>query len=252
MRNKKKITNNSTPEKLSVIIPVYNEELRFKQGFKICQRFIKKYPKWEFIFVNDGSKDKTRQLIEKLIKPWPQMRMISYANNQGKGYALKQGVRKASKPLVLICDIDFSTPLSEISLFQPFINKRADVVIGSRKTQGANIIKPQSIWREYLGRQFTNLSKLWLGLNVSDVTCGFKLFKTPVAKRLFAKSRIKRWGYDAEILFLAKKLGYQVVDVAVSWKNDERTKVSVGRDIVRSLTDLYLIRLNNFLGKYKL
>ena len=250
MRNKEKINNNYFPEKLSVIIPVYNEELRFKQGFKICQRFVKKHPKWEFIFVNDGSTDKTKQLIEKSIKPWPQMKTISYDNNQGKGYALKQGVKKASKPLVLICDIDFSTPLSEISLFQPFIKKRADVVIGSRKTQGANIIKPQSAWREYLGRQFTNLSKLWLRLNVSDVTCGFKLFKTSVAKKLFAKSRIKRWGYDAEILFLAKKLDYQVVDVAVSWKNDERTKVSMGKDIVRSLVDLGLIRWYNLTNQY--
>jgi len=249
MRDKKKIVSQNLPKQLSVVIPLYNEELRFKAGFKTCQSFSKQYPEWEFIFINDGSTDKTKQLVKETIRNKPQIKLMSYKKNQGKGYALKQGVEKASKPLILICDIDFSTPLAELTLLYPFI-KKAEVVIGSRKVQGAKILKHQPILREWLGKQFTNLSKFWLGLNVSDVTCGFKLFTAKAGKRLFSKSRIKRWGYDAEILFLAKKYKLQVADVAVTWKNDERTKVSIGKDVVQSIIDLWLVRWNDLIGKY--
>ena len=248
MRDKKKIVNKGYPEQLAVVIPLYNEEFRFKKGFEICQSFSKQCPKWEFIFINDGSTDKTKQLVEGAIRNKPQMKLMSYKKNQGKGYALKQGVLKANKPLILICDIDFSTPLSELLLLHPFI-KKAEVVIGSRKVQGAKILKHQPMLREWLGKQFTNLSKLWLGLNVSDVTCGFKLFTAKAGKRLFLKSRIKGWGYDAEVLFLAKKYRMKVIDVAVSWENDERTKVSMGRDIIQSIIDLWLIRWNDLIGR---
>ena len=216
---------------LSVIIPVYNEAKRLPHALTICG----KNPGWEIIFVNDGSTDATAALIKKA-----GFKLISYPKNQGKGYALKQGVKLATGRMILITDVDFSTPLAELNKFFPV---GADIVIGSRKTKGAQITKHQSPWREFLGRQFTNLTNLWLGTNVSDVTCGFKLFKTPVAKKLFALSKIKRWGYDAEILYLAKKLKFKIAEVPVVWHNDARTKVALLPDIFRSLVDLILIRL---------
>ncbi|MDZ4228888.1 MAG: dolichyl-phosphate beta-glucosyltransferase [Patescibacteria group bacterium] len=219
---------------LSIVIPVFNEAQRLPQSLTICQKAAKANPGWEFIFVSDGSTDTTNQLVKQA-----GFKLIAYVKNQGKGYALKQGVAQASQPLTLISDIDWSTPLSELDKFFPI---SADIVVGSRKTAGAQITKHQSPWREFLGRQFTNLTNLWLGTNVSDVTCGFKLFKTPVAKKLFALSKIKGWGYDAEILYLAKKLGFKVTEVPVIWQNDENTKVSLLKDILRSLIDLYLIR----------
>ena len=229
------------PKKLSIIIPVFNEAERIKSGLKIIQDWHKRYPGWEFILVNDGSGDDT----EKIIKKFPFVKLISYYKNQGKGYALKQGVLKATQPLVLLSDIDFSTPLTELPKLAAAI-KEADLVIGSRKSLGAEIIKHQPWWREFLGRQFTNLSKMWLGLKVSDVTCGFKLIKTPVAKKLFKQQKIKRWSYDAEILFLAKKLGFKVAEVPVVWQNDEKTKVKIFPDIFRSLVDLWLIRCQKY------
>ena len=238
------------PAELSVVIPVFNESLRFNKGFDICWKFLKKNPNWEYIFVDDGSTDNTRKMIKRAIKNRQQMKLVSYDKNQGKGYALKQGVNKAKKDLILICDIDFSTPLSQLKLLYPFILKETEVVIGSRKAQGARILKHQSIIREWLGRQFTSMSKIWLGLDVSDVTCGFKLFTKKAGKKLFSESKIKGWGYDAEILFLAKRQGFQVVDVPVTWKNDVQTKVSMASDIVKSLQDLWLIRWNDLLGRY--
>lgn len=229
------------PKKLSIIIPVFNEAERIKPGLKIIRDWHRQYPDWEFILVNDGSSDDT----EKIIKKFSFVKLVSYAKNQGKGYALKQGVAQATKPLVLLSDIDFSTPLTELPKLAIAI-KEADLAIGSRKTLGAKIIKHQPWWREWLGKQFTNLSKLWLGLKVSDVTCGFKLIKTPAAKELFKKQKIKRWSYDAEILFLAKKMKLRVVDVPVVWENDEQTKVSVVKDIQRSLIDLFIIRWQKY------
>ena len=237
------------PKKLSIIIPCFNEEKRLKKAFNIVNKFLNKFPEWEFVFINDGSTDKTKILVEGAIKDRSQVKLISYKKNQGKGYALKQGVKKAIKPLILLCDIDFSTPLTELAVLYPNISK-ADIAIGSRKVYGAKILKHQSRIREWLGRQFTNLSKLWLGLKVSDVTCGFKLFTREAGKKLFSKSRIKRWGYDAEILFLAKKYKMEVIDVAVTWENDERTKVSMGKDIIQSMIDLWLIRFYNLINRY--
>lgn len=225
------------PKKLSIIIPVFNEAERIESGLKIIKGWHKRYPGWEFILVNDGSSDGT----EEIIKKYSFVKLISYTKNQGKGYALKQGVKLVTQPLVLLSDIDFSSPLTELPKLATAI-KEADLVIGSRKTSGAKIIKHQPWWREFLGKQFTNLSKLWLGLKVSDVTCGFKLIKTSVAKELFKQQKIKRWSYDAEILFLAKQMKLIVVDVPVLWENDELTKVSVIKDILRSLHELWIIK----------
>ena len=219
---------------LSVIIPVFNEAERLPQTLIVCRQTIKQNPKWEFIFVDDGSTDYSARLIKAA-----GFKLITYSTNQGKGYALKQGVSTATKSLTLITDVDWSTPLTELHKFFPVA---ADIMMGSRKTQGAQITRRQPRLREWLGQQFTNLTNLWLNLNVSDVTCGFKLFKTPVAKKLFALSKIKRWGYDAEILFLAKKLNYKIAEIPVVWQNDDRTKVALLPDILRSLLDLILIR----------
>jgi len=237
-------------ESLSVIIPVYNESDRFLDNFKTCQDYYQKQKNWEFIFINDGSTDKTEEMVKKAIKNYPRMRLITYSKNQGKGYAVKQGVLKAKKELVLMTDIDFSVSLSSLALFYPFIEKGADLVIGTRKMKGARIIKRQARWREWLGKRFTNISNLILGLDISDFTCGFKLFKTKTAKELFKQMTIKRWGFDAEILFLAHRNKKWVMEVPVSWKNDEQTKVKIFRDVILSLADLLRIRFNFFLGRY--
>lgn len=225
------------PKKLSLIIPVFNEALRIKAGLAVIQSWQQQYPNWEFILVDDGSTDNTREEIEK----YKFIKLVSYKINQGKGYALKQGVIQATQPLVLLSDIDWSTPLTELPKLVARINQ-ADLVIGSRKMAGAKIVKHQPKLREWLGKQFTNLSCFWLNLKVSDFTCGFKLFKTEAAKNLFANSKINRWGYDAEILFLAKKMGYKIIEVPVVWQNDAKTKVNLMTDIFKSLIDLIRIR----------
>ncbi|MFH2062096.1 MAG: glycosyltransferase [Candidatus Beckwithbacteria bacterium] len=234
------------PKKLSLVIPVYNEEKRLDKALKICKDYLNKFPDWEFIFVNDGSTDKTEEMIKNA-----GFRVISYKKNQGKGCALKQGVKLATKPLTLITDIDFSTPLTELPKLYGEIESGFKMVIGSRKTKGSVVTKHQPKLREWLGTRFTDLSNVWLGLKVSDFTCGFKLFKTDTAKEIFDKQRIKRWGYDAEIVFIANKLGVNIKEVPVVWGNDNRTRVNLGKDILRSLIDLVMIRFNDLAGRYR-
>lgn len=232
--------------KISIIIPVFNESARIDQGLIVIANWHGKFPEWEFILINDGSSDDTKKKIQK----YKFIKLISYSENQGKGFALKQGVAGATKPFILLSDIDFSTPLTELPKLLKKINKD-NFVIGSRKTDGAKILKHQSFWREWLGKQFTNLAKVFLGLKVSDVTCGFKLMSNKVGKKLFRLSSIKRWGYDAEILFIAKLNKIKVVEVPVVWKNDELTKVNILRDIFQSIKELGLIRINQWLRKYR-
>jgi len=242
MSRSKKVNSIALLKSLSVIVPLYNEVERFPKNFKVCRKYYREYSNWEFIFVNDGSTDQTKKLVKQAIKKYPHMKLISYSKNQGKGYALKQGFKQASKKFSLFTDIDFSTPLSELRLFYPFIQTGADIIIGTRKVRGANITKRQPHLREWLGKRFTNLTNLWLSLDISDYTCGFKLFKTSVAKKLFSQLKINRWGFDAEILFLANQFQYRIVEIPIKWKDDKRTRVNLTRDIILTLIDLWKIR----------
>jgi len=243
--------NNILPTRLSIVIPLFNEEVRFKEAFVEITKMYQKCPEWEFIFVNDGSKDKTRSVVREAITNKGRMKLISYSPNQGKGFAIKQGIKKTSKPLALLTDIDLSTPFTDVSLLYPFINRGADIVIGTRKVSGARILVRQPAIREWLGKRFTDISNVWLGLSITDFTCGFKLLRAPVAKKLFSLQRVHRWGFDAEVLFLASLYHKQIVEVPITWTNDRRTRVSLLLDLLRSLYELWSIRWNYWTGQYK-
>ena len=245
-----RMKNSNLPESLSIILPLFNEQNRFDRIFPMIKRYYQANSGWEFIFVNDGSTDETLSTVKDKITGLSRMMLVTYPQNQGKGYAIKKGVMGAGKKYLLFTDIDFSTPLSELSLFTPFIKKSADAVIGTRKVKGAEITQHQPRLREWLGKRFTDLTNLWLGMDISDYTCGFKLFKTKIAKELFKTQKIKRWAFDAEILYLAHRRGLRIVEVPISWKNDEKTKVNLGKDILRSFWELLLIRWYSLKGNY--
>jgi len=242
--------NTHMPPSLSLVIPLYNETDRFPEGFSVCQKLHATFPDWEFIFVNDGSEDGTLTVVREAITGFERMKLLSYKKNRGKGYAIKKGVLQAEKPFVLFSDIDFSTPIKELEKLYACVSSGASLAIGTRKLNGAKIVKHQHFLREWMGKQFTSLTNLWLGLLISDYTCGFKLFKTEVARQIFKKQRIERWGFDAEILFLAHHYQAKIKEVPICWQNDERTRVAIVKDSFRSLKDLYLIRWYYLTGKY--
>jgi dolichyl-phosphate beta-glucosyltransferase len=235
---------------LSVVIPAYNESVRLKKTLPIIIEFFKKQKySFELVIVDDGSKDKTVATVKSIVGHKPFLKLISLDHNQGKGAALRAGIMAAVGTYVLFMDADLSTPLTEIDKFWPVITKYP-IVIGSRKMKGAVVTKHQNLLRENLGKVFTFLTNTLATKNVSDITCGFKLFQTNVAHKLFGKSVLNDWSFDAEILFLAQKHGFKIKEVPVSWQNDPRTKVNLTKDSINALTGLLKIRLNDMQGKY--
>lgn len=233
---------------ISLIIPVYNESKRLFHVDEI-NNFLKKQKfSSELIIVNDGSTDNT---LEELIKLQDNVNfnLISYHQNYGKGYAVKTGMMKAKGQYQLFTDIDLSTPLTELEKFIPLL-PRYDVIIGTRKNPQAKIIIRQPLLRETLGKCFTLLSQFVLGVRVSDFTCGFKCFSAKAAKEIFPYQNIKRWGFDSEILFIAQKRRLKIKEIPVVWKNDISTKVRFPQDLIKSLTELFTIRLYNLYGNY--
>jgi glycosyltransferase involved in cell wall biosynthesis len=224
----------------SIIVPVYNETKRVHNLDKILRYLGKLEEPWEIIVVNDGSRDDTYQKL-KLFKRRSNFKLISYATNRGKGFAVKTGILAASGKFRLFCDIDLSTPIEEMPKFRTHF-AAADVVIGSRKLKGAKVMLHQSFLRECLGSGFTLLSQLVLNTWVSDFTCGFKCFSKRASEKIFNKTRIFRWGFDSEVLFLAKKYGLKTAEVPVIWKNDPQTRVRFPRDLINSFAELILIR----------
>jgi len=143
-------------------------------------------------------------------------------------------------------DADMSTEIKEFRKFLPFIKKGIDVIIGTRKNGESTVKKHQPLYRELLGRGFTLLSNIILDTWVTDFTCGFKAFSKIAKERIFANTIIDRWSYDAEILYLAKKINLPVQEVAVIWKNDPATKVNLSKDLLQTLTDLIKIKFHDY------
>jgi dolichyl-phosphate beta-glucosyltransferase len=235
---------------LSVVIPAYNESARLKATLpKIIKYFTSQKYSCEILIVDDGSKDHTVDTIKTIAKKLDRLKIISHTHNQGKGAAIRTGVKAASGKYTLFMDADLSTPMEEIEKFWPY-TKEYPIVIGSRKMKGANITKHQNPLRENLGKVFTFLTNTLATKNLTDITCGFKLFKTEEAKKIFSKSVLNDWSFDAEVLFLAQRAHYGIKEIPVSWENDPRTKVNMTKDGLNALKGLAKIRLNDFSGKY--
>lgn len=227
---------------LSIIIPLYNEQRRLKKLAQIYAFFDQQKFRYEIILINDGSTDNTLGALNKLAKK-NKFTLITYEKNRGKGFAVKEGMLAAKGKYLLFTDIDLSTPIDEFDKFYPHL-KKTNILIGSRKIKGSILQKRQGFVRENLGKGFTFLSQVTLNVYLSDFTCGFKCLPKEAAKKIFSKQKIERWGFDPEILFLAKKFGYEIIEIPVKWSNDPKTRVRFPQDIIRSLLDLCRIRYN--------
>lgn len=236
--------------KLSVVIPAYNEAARLGRTLpQIVNYFTnQKYSK-EIIIVDDGSTDSTANIVNRQSQKTSFLKLISLDANMGKGGAVRQGVLASIGEWVLFMDADLSTPISELDKFWTY-TKDYDIIIGSRKMTGATITRRQNPLRENLGKVFTLLTNVLATKNISDITCGFKLFRGSVSRKLFKKGLLNDWSFDAEILYLAQKHHHPIKEVPVSWKNDPRSKVSLASDALNALIGLFKIRLQDIAGKY--
>lgn len=235
---------------LSIIIPVFNEEKRLTKTFKALSKgFNFNGVKLEkIIFVDDGSVDKTikkikNQKLKLENSTETKVEIYSYKPNKGKGYAIKVGMLVSKSDYTLFFDADIPTPISEFKKFLPFIEKGVPVIIGTRKNGEPTVVVPQPFYRQVLGRGFTLLSNLLLNTWVTDFTCGFKVFSKDAKEAIFNRSFVNGWAYDAEILFLAQKLGFEVAEKAVLWSDDHQSKVRLIKDLPQSIIDLIKIRI---------
>jgi dolichyl-phosphate beta-glucosyltransferase len=240
---------------LSIVLPCYNEEKRLEPTLSQALDYMKRsiQSTFEVVFVNDGSTDGTQEILESARRKFPSLiiDIVCYTPNRGKGYAVRTGVLRARGDKILMMDADFSIELSEMFKFTEKLDE-ADIVIGTKKHLLTQTVRHQSFLRRFLGKGFTLLADLLLGLRFTDITCGLKGYRGSVGKDLFRRQRITRWSYDSETLFLAKKLNYSVIEIPVRWHHEERSKVSPYLDTVRSLKELMSVLFFYYTGKYRI
>ena len=237
--------------KLSVIVPCYNEKDRFKNGLDHYLNYLNKQKyAWELILVNDGSSDSTLELMNKVSKKNKKVKIVSYSENKGKGYAIVRGVKNARGKCILFSDLDHSVPIKTVESFFDYFKSGNVAVIGSRRVKGSKFIKRQPALREFLGRGFTFLVRIFVDWQIKDSTCGFKAFESKVAKKIFKKITIYDWAFDAEILFICKKNNIKYIQAPVAWEDKRGSKVSPIKDVFNSLLGLIKIRINDLKNQY--
>lgn len=239
------------PYHLSVVIPVYNESGRISRSLAEVVEYLRTRPEpCELILVDDGSTDGTADLVRELSRDLPSAQIISYPSNRGKGYAVRLGMLAAQGEFLLFSDADLSAPIAETKRLLDQLQEGYDVVIGSRALNRKWIEVRQSRFRETAGKLFNLFLRVITGLPFQDTQCGFKAFRRAAAQRIFPLQTINRFGFDAEILYLARKLGYRMLEVPVHWAHSEGSKVHMLRDGTKMALDLCRIRWNDLCGKY--
>ena len=237
---------------LSVIIPAYNEENRLSFTLKDIDRYLSRQNyEYEILVVDDGSKDRTVEVVQSLALKIKNLRITGYKNNRGKGYAVSFGMLEAKGDYRLFTDADNSTSIDQIEKMWPYFKKDYDVIIGSRDIKGAVLDPPQSWLRNFLfGEGFKLYRKIIIGLwKIEDTQCGFKGFTKKAAESIFSKTRIERFAFDPEALVLAKKQGYKIKEIPIYWKNDLSSKVNF-KSILRMAKDILVIKWNIIKRKY--
>lgn len=234
---------------LSVIIPAYNEENRLFDTLKEIDSYLRRQDyTYEIIVVNDGSKDHTAEVVKELSS----LRLIDNRENHGKGYVIRQGMLEASGQYRLFTDADNSTSIDQIEKMWPFFKQDYQIVIGSRNIKGSITNPAQPLLRRSIGKAGNLVIQTVGGLfGIRDSQCGFKCFTKGAAENVFPKTMINRWGFDVEVLAIARKLGYKIKEIPVIWKNDLRSRVKLS-DIVKTLFEVFQIRWNFFTKKYDL
>lgn len=224
---------------LSVVIPVYNEEKRVKNSLIAVKKYLDTQGfGYEIIVSNDGSGDGT---IDEIKNSGVDVVLLDNKKNSGKGFAVRRGMLKAQGKFVVFLDADLATPMSEIpKLLKPLENGEAEVVIGSRAIGKKDI--ERSLVRSVIGLGFRKLKSIIVGIEIFDSQCGFKGFKSEVVKPIFEKQTISGWSFDVEILLIASKLGYKILEVPVSWTEQGNSKMKLWREIPRMFWELLRIR----------
>jgi dolichyl-phosphate beta-glucosyltransferase len=236
---------------LSIIIPAYNEESRLGESLTRIAAWINSSGiATEVLVVDDGSTDATAAVAENLRARFAELRVISNESNRGKGFSVRHGMLKARGRYALFTDADLSAPIDEAGKLFAAVQGEYDVAIGSRALNRSLISARQSRFREIAGIIFNTVVRLCLRLPFVDTQCGFKAFKREPCQIIFEQQRIERFGFDPELLYLARHHGLRAIEIPVRWAHSPGTKVSMLRDSLQMFQDVFIIRWNALAGRY--
>ena len=233
---------------ISVIYPVYNEETRLNRVFTDINKFDlnNKYIKKEYIFVNDGSTDKSLSLIKKKIKKNKKIKVISYKKNKGKGYALKQGVNNAKNNWILTTDSDCSVSNFQLISWikKKYIYRKCNIYFGSRNHYSSVVKK--KVERKIIGIIFKIIIKFLFKITLSDTQCGFKLYRSKTAKKLFKEIVTNGYMHDIEICLIAKRMKLKINDLPVNWMHQKNGKINFFKDFFLIMHNLLIIARHKY------
>ncbi|KPJ52210.1 hypothetical protein AMJ39_08385 [candidate division TA06 bacterium DG_24] len=252
----------------SLVIPAYNERIRIRDSIDRIAGFLSRWEgaDWEVIFVDDGSTDGTGEVLAEpgvcalfrspdgpndAGRSGATLRILQNEANRGKGYSTRRGVLSSRGEVVLLSDVDLSTPLDECRTLLRSLAGGNEIAIGSRGLASSRIVVPQARHRQSMGRAFNLLVRLLLLPGFKDTQCGFKAWRGEVAREVFGEPCLSGFAFDVEILVRAVRRGHRVIEVPVTWRNSPGTKVRLFADAFSMLADLVMIKVKDLLGAYR-
>jgi dolichyl-phosphate beta-glucosyltransferase len=236
---------------LSIIIPSYNEEARLPETLQRIAEYLPTLGlRTEVLVVDDGSTDRTAAVAESFREKLTGLRVLSNGTNRGKGFSVRHGMLEAQGDMVLFTDADLSAPIEESDKLLAALNNGYDVAIGSRAMDRGLISTHQSIFREFAGIIFNKIVRIVLRLPFVDTQCGFKAFRHERCRIIFQQQRIEGFGFDPELLYLARHHGLRAIEIPVRWGHSPATKVSMLGDSLKMFADIFTIRWNSMSGRY--
>jgi dolichyl-phosphate beta-glucosyltransferase len=242
--------SSSDPD-LSIVIPAYNEELRLPATLERLAEYLPTLGlRTEVLIVDDGSRDRTAAVAESFGEKISGLRVLSNGTNRGKGYSVRHGMLEAAGEQVLFTDADLSAPIEESDQLISALKNGYDVAIGSRALNRSLISTHESVFREFAGIIFNKIVRVVLWLPFVDTQCGFKAFRRERCRIIFELQRIEGFGFDPELLYLARHYGLRAIEIPVRWGHSPDTKVSMLRDSFKMFIDIFVIRWNALSGKY--
>lgn len=235
---------------LSVIVPAYNEERRIGPTLEKLVGYLTSRPfEWEVLVVDNGSDDATAVVVESWASEVPHVRMESLPT-AGKGLAVRHGMLQAEGELRFMCDADMSMPVEHIDDFLDRMADGYDIVIGSRQTEGARRFD-EPLMRHLMGRVFNRVVRVVAVGGFEDTQCGFKMFRGELADEIFPLQRATGFGFDVEVLFIAKQRGASILEMPIDWHHEPSSKISPVADSVRMVKDAVLTRWRGLIGAYR-
>jgi dolichyl-phosphate beta-glucosyltransferase len=228
---------------ISVVIPAYNEERGIVNTVEQARRWLEGYGEpYELIVVDNASTDRTAELLEPLADG-SRVRVLRNETNRGKGYSMRRGMLDARGALRLHCDADCADSFRSLPRMLELLD-HADVVVGSRLAAGAQVGQRQPLHRRIVGRTFVELCRRVLGEPTHDLFCGFKLWRAEAATAAYSRTTLEDWVFDAEVLAMARRLGFRLTETGIAWSDREGSRLSMPRVLVPAVRDLMTARRN--------